>query len=179
MAATRTTFKKTATSDNQDSPKPSGEIPPPQVPMAVARWFVAQHCMHAGTLTLRHWRGGWWQWRKSHWSELEERAVRSLVYTFTEHAFYLMEEKPTPWAPTRRKIGDLLEALAVRLLAGMARQKAMDRDVLYHGTRFAELIQKTGVLFYSDPGDPKVSFTRSPEVAAYWALLERDDDEGR
>ena len=68
---------------------------------------------------------------------------------------------------------------AVRQLAGMARQKAMDRDVLYHGTRFAELIQKRGILFYSDPGDPKVSFTRSPEVAAYWALLERDDDEGR
>src|SRR5262245_25772926 len=113
MAATRTTFKKTAISDNQDSPKPSGEIPPPQVPMAVARWFVAQHCMHAGTLTLRHWRGGWWQWRKSHWSELEERAVRSLLYTFTEHAFYLKEENPTPWAPTRRKIGDLLDALAV------------------------------------------------------------------
>ena len=55
----------------------------------------------------------------------------------------------------------------------------MDRDALYHGTRFAELILKTGVLFYSDPGDPKVSFTRSPEVAAYWALLERDYDEGR
>jgi hypothetical protein len=68
---------------------------------------------------------------------------------------------------------------AVRQLAGMARQKAMDRDALYHGTRFAELILKTGVLFYSDPGDPKVSFTRSPEVAAYWALLERDYDEGR
>jgi hypothetical protein len=55
---------------------------------------------------------------------------------------------------------------AVRQLAGIARQKAMDRDVLYHGTRFTELILKTGVLFYSDPGDPKVSFTRSPEVAA-------------
>src|SRR5262245_41266266 len=67
---------------------------------------------------------------------------------------------------------------AVRQLAEMARQKAMDRDALYHGTRFAELILKTGVLFYSDPGDPKVSFTRSPEVAAYWALLERDYDEG-
>jgi hypothetical protein len=67
---------------------------------------------------------------------------------------------------------------AVRQLAGMARQKAMDRDALYHGTGFAELILKTGVLFYSDqPGDPKV--TRSPEVAAYWALLERDYDEGR
>ena len=67
----------------------------------------------------------------------------------------------------------------VRQLAGMARQKAMDRDALYHGTRYAELILKTGVLFYSDPGDLKVSFTRSPEVAAYFALLERDDDEGR
>ena len=53
---------------------------------------------------------------------------------------------------------------AIRQLAGMARQKAMDRD---------------GVLFCSDPGQPKVSFTRSPEVAAYWALLERNDDEGR
>jgi hypothetical protein len=63
---------------------------------------------------------------------------------------------------------------AVRQLAGRARQNAMDRDALYHGTRFAELILKTGVLFYSDPGQPKVSFTRSPEVAAYWALLERD-----
>jgi hypothetical protein len=68
---------------------------------------------------------------------------------------------------------------AVRQLAGMARQNAMDRDVLYHGTRSAELILKTGVLFYSDPGQPKVSFTRSPEVAAYFALLERDYDEGR
>jgi hypothetical protein len=68
---------------------------------------------------------------------------------------------------------------AVRQLAGMARLKAMDRDALYHGTRYTELLLKTGVLFYSDPGDPKVSFTRSPEVAAYWALMERDDDEGR
>jgi hypothetical protein len=63
--------------------------------------------------------------------------------------------------------------------AGVARHKAMDRDALYHGTRYAELILKTGVLLYSDPGQPKVSFTRSPEVAAYFALLERDDDEGR
>ena len=39
----------------------------------------------------------------------------------------------------------------------------------------AELILKTEVLFFSsDTGDAKVSFTRSPEVAAYWALLERD-----
>ena len=32
--------------------------------------------------------------------------------------------------------------------AGRGGQKAMDRDALYHGTRYAELILKTGVLFY-------------------------------
>ena len=37
----------------------------------------------------------------------------------------------------------------------------------------------TGVLFYSRPSDLGVFFTRSPETAAYFALLERDDDEGR
>ena len=31
---------------------------------------------------------------------------------------------------------------AVRQLAGMARQNAMDRDALYHGTRFAEWARK-------------------------------------
>ena len=32
-------------------------------------------------------------------------------------------------------------------LAGVARQKAINRDVLYHGTRYAQSILKTGVLF--------------------------------
>ena len=67
----------------------------------------------------------------------------------------------------------------VRHLAGMARQKAMCRDVLFYGTRYAELILKRGVLFRSGLGDQKVSLTRSAEVPAYWALLDRDDDEGR
>ena len=45
----------------------------------------------------------------------------------------------------------------VRHLAGMARQKAMCRDVLFHGTRYAELILKTKVLFRTGFGDQKVS----------------------
>jgi hypothetical protein len=66
---------------------------------------------------------------------------------------------------------------AERQLAGQAREVAKNRDVLYHGTRYAKLILKTGVLFHSRTGH--VCLTRSAEVAAYWALLERDDDEGR
>ena len=53
----------------------------------------------------------------------------------------------------------------------------MNRDVLYHGTRYGKLILRTGVLLRAEIGEQKVCLTRSPEVAAYWALSERDDDE--
>ena len=40
--------------------------------------FVAErYTAEGGTLTLRHWRGGWWQWRTTHWAEVEHRAVRA------------------------------------------------------------------------------------------------------
>jgi hypothetical protein len=63
-------------------------------------------------------------------------------------------------------------------LADLASKIAMQRDVLYHGTRHAQSILTTGVLFHRD-GDQMCSFTRSQKEAAYWALLERDNDEGR
>ena len=69
---------------------------------------------------------------------------------------------------------------AERRLAARAREVACNRDVLYHGTRYARSILKTGVLFHSlIGGDPKVCLTRSAEVAAYWAMVDRDDDEDR
>jgi putative DNA primase/helicase len=87
-------------------------LPPPSMPMLVARVFVADHCTFDGELTLRHWRGGWWRWRSSHWREVQDRGVRSLLYAFTEEALYLEEGALAPWAPNRKKIGDLFEALA-------------------------------------------------------------------
>ena len=68
---------------------------------------------------------------------------------------------------------------AVRRLANMARNKASDRDALFHGSRYGQLILRTGVLLRAEYGEKKVCLTRSAEVAAYWALLERDNDEGR
>jgi len=79
--------------------------------MAVARMFVAECCTFDGTLMLRHWRGSWWGWQTSHWREVEDRSIRSLLYAFTERAVYAKELKFTAWAPNRRKIGDLFEAL--------------------------------------------------------------------
>jgi putative DNA primase/helicase len=85
-------------------------LPPPSEPMVVARVFVGG-CLHNNILTLRHWRGGWWMWRTTHWVEVDERVVRSILYRFTEHAVYVQGKDVKEWAPTRRKIGDLVDAL--------------------------------------------------------------------
>ena len=68
---------------------------------------------------------------------------------------------------------------AERELVLLARKLATNRDVLYHGTRYRQSILKTETLFRPEVGVDAVFFTRSPEVAAYWALLKREDDEGR
>lgn len=65
-----------------------------------------------------------------------------------------------------------------RILADIARKVARDQNVLCHGTRYAQSILRAGVLFTPYPGEPKISFTRSPEVAAYFAMLDRFNDEG-
>jgi putative DNA primase/helicase len=83
----------------------------PGQPMAVARTFVSECCVFDGALTLRHWRGSWWSWQTSHWREVEDRSIRSLLYAFTERAVYPKDREYAPWAPNRRKIGDLFEAL--------------------------------------------------------------------
>jgi len=66
-----------------------------------------------------------------------------------------------------------------RQLAAHARAIAKARNVLYHGTRYTQSILDSGVLFRAHIGEQKVCLTRSAEVAAYWAMIRRDDDEGR
>jgi putative DNA primase/helicase len=88
-------------------------LPPPGQPMAVARLFVEQRCTRQDVPTIRCWGGVWWTWHGAHWSEVDERTVRSLLYHFTEKAVYRDSEgNLAPWAPTRHKVGNLLEALA-------------------------------------------------------------------
>jgi putative DNA primase/helicase len=95
----------------QQDPPPS-VLPPPSDPMQVGRAFLAKHCIRDGVPILRYWRDGWWAWRTSHWFEIDRRKVRSMLYRFTEHSTYFNAEgEARPWAPTRHKIGDLLEAL--------------------------------------------------------------------
>jgi putative DNA primase/helicase len=82
--------------------------------MKVARELMAERFTHpAGSPTVRHWRGGWWIWETSRWAEVENRAARSMAYSFTEYAKYLDAKSITcPWAPNRHKVANLIEALA-------------------------------------------------------------------
>jgi putative DNA primase/helicase len=86
--------------------------------MDCAREFVAQSCLRDDVPVLRYWRAGWWEWRQSHWFEIDECEVRSMLYKFTEHARYQSDEGQKKWSPTRRKIGDMLEALGAILILG-------------------------------------------------------------
>jgi putative DNA primase/helicase len=87
-------------------------LPPPALPMEVARQLAEDRYRHADGFRLRHWRGGWWEWQGTHWAEVELRKVRAEAYGFTEHAVWTDEKgRETLWAPTRHKIANVMEAL--------------------------------------------------------------------
>jgi putative DNA primase/helicase len=86
--------------------------PPPADPMAVARRFLPDDG------TLRYWRGGWMRWQLSgQWVEIERTAVSTELYETLEDATYekwnesKQQHEIVDWRPSRRKVGDVLDAL--------------------------------------------------------------------
>jgi putative DNA primase/helicase len=114
ITATIAGFRKRAGKNEPPRPGNSGErlLPSPSDPLAVAREFIQEHFTPNGVLTLHYWRSGWWEWQTSHWKEIDDRAIRAKLYSYTEHALYILGPKSVPWSPTRRKISDLADALA-------------------------------------------------------------------
>ncbi|WP_237287765.1 DNA primase family protein [Streptomyces malaysiensis] len=117
------------------------ELPAPTNPMAVARRLLPDWQTEDGHLLCRRWRGSWMRWTGSCWRELDEQQVKKSMYERLEHAIYQAgtDKDGQPdirdWAPTKPKIGNLLDALgAITLLptdmdapAWLDRQAA-DRD---------------------------------------------------
>src|SRR5215204_1861991 len=149
-------------------------LPAPNRPMDVARQFTATRYTHTSTVpVLRHWRGGWWLWQQSHWTEIERSAARADAYGYTEHALYENGDELEPWVPNRHKIADLLEALAAvcHLPENIAQPTWIDerddesvivacanglldvgrRELLDHDPLF---FNQTAVPFGYDPGAP-------------------------
>ncbi|KAB2341936.1 NTP-binding protein [Actinomadura rudentiformis] len=84
--------------------------------MAVAR-VILKTWQHDRVPTLRHWCGAWMRWDETHWSEIEDREIRSTLYRRLEHAQYVHitskgDVEQREWAPNKRKISDLMEAMA-------------------------------------------------------------------
>jgi putative DNA primase/helicase len=95
------------------SSSPLHMLPSPSEPMAVAREFVEARCLFDQHLTLHYWRAGWWFWKTAHWTEVDERTVKSVLYQYTEHAVYIPPAgKPQPWCPNKNKIANVMDALA-------------------------------------------------------------------
>jgi putative DNA primase/helicase len=82
--------------------------------MRVARAFVAERYLDSGgACTLRHWRGEFWEWRGPCWVEREQRASSAALYSWLEHAVWEDERgEQHEWSPNRRKVADVLDALA-------------------------------------------------------------------
>jgi len=57
------------------------------------------------------------------------------------------------------------------IMARLARRIGRGHDAIYHGTRHLPLVLRSGKLLPPTFGDTAVFFTRSPEVAAYWANM--------
>jgi putative DNA primase/helicase len=92
------------------------ELPPPTNPLAVARRLLPDWQTEDGRLVYRRWRASWMRWNGSCWREAEEAQIRAAMYTRLEHAIYQAPGKDgqteeRDWAPTKQKIGNLLDAL--------------------------------------------------------------------
>ncbi|MGW4689349.1 DNA primase family protein [Streptomyces sp. NPDC004244] len=99
------------------------ELPAPSNPLAVARRLLPDWQNDHGHLLVRRWRGSWMRWTGTCWRELDEVQMRASLYTRLEHAVFRSNDgKDGPpemrdWAPTKQKLGNLLDALgAITLL---------------------------------------------------------------
>ena len=97
--------------DRLESVEGDSYWPAPSEPMVVARRIVEARQRDDVTL-LRRWRGDWMEWDHGAWFAAEEDAVRSMLYSTLENVNYFATAGPKPWAPTRRKIADVADALS-------------------------------------------------------------------
>jgi putative DNA primase/helicase len=92
-------------------------FPDPGDPMGVAEQ-LAGAWRHDGAYTIIHWRGDFFRWAGAHWAELSGDEMRALIYPRLHRGYFLAkgedgEPESHMWKPTRRKVADVLEALAV------------------------------------------------------------------
>lgn len=102
--------------ERDDEEATGGVISPPSSPLTVARELVARM-----TRPGAWWRGDFYRWEGTRWDVTEDSAVEHWIYQQTERAWYEITDKDgntvvKPWAPTKRKVADVMHALGVGAL---------------------------------------------------------------
>ena len=86
--------------------------PSPSEPLKVARRIAESRSLD-GVALLRRFRGDWLTWIGGRWEPVEDAAVRKMIYSRLEAVVWLNGEgEQKPWAPTRHKVLNVVEALA-------------------------------------------------------------------
>ena len=86
-------------------------VPAPAEPMSVAREVIRMLYSDPTGIVLRKHRNVFHRWTGTCWPAIAHSDIRAAVYQFLEHAEYVKpDEGLKPFAPTRRKIDDVIDA---------------------------------------------------------------------
>jgi putative DNA primase/helicase len=147
-----TNVKNVAQKDKQDKVIPIGKapLPAPQSPMDVARRLIAaKYLTDDSRRTLCRWQGEWWSWETTCWRKVDDDSLRQTAYRFTESATWVtVKDESKPWAPTRYKIANLLEALGALCTLPTAVQPPTWLKKMKQAPNAAELVSLTNGLLH-------------------------------
>ena len=86
--------------------------PPPSAPLDVADRFIKEVHTTAEGKTLTHHRGDFYAWHAGVWSVVPQSSIRASLYDTLRSAKYEHKKDGiVDWAPSTRKIGDVLDAM--------------------------------------------------------------------
>jgi hypothetical protein len=114
--------------------------------------------------------------------ETLRQATRATERNFLQHQIakvnlVLRDLRKKRRPPLYHELDDLTDRM--RVMARLAKSIGRGRDVIYHGTRALPKVMKAGKLVPSIWAEEAVFFTRSAEVAAYFACLQGEKEERR
>lgn len=96
--------------------EPTEILPPPGQPVQVARELIKRMPASDGTPHWTWWREDFYLWSGAHWDAVDPAVIHQWLYQQTADAKCWSagkEPELVAWAPTRKKIGDLADALGV------------------------------------------------------------------
>ena len=91
--------------DNQPN-----RVRPPGEPMPNARSFLESEYGHPDRTILIQQGGQFYRWDGTCWPAVEDPILRSELYQWFEEKVYVTDDGMRPFAPTVRKVADLLDA---------------------------------------------------------------------